>query len=108
MGLGLVDPTRHTSHATIASIRAGLVPPSGRGFFRKTDIFKNFGRRSERLLELKPESNIALEGLAAWACAAGDRLVVHWQSYRSMADANRVGHRILSDSETRWAPGLQL
>ncbi|HEY2370145.1 MAG TPA: alpha-amylase family glycosyl hydrolase, partial [Polyangiaceae bacterium] len=34
MGLGLVDPTRHTSHATIASIQAGLVPPSGRGFFR--------------------------------------------------------------------------
>jgi glycosidase len=34
MGLGLVDPTRHTSHATIASIQSGLVPPSGRGFFR--------------------------------------------------------------------------
>ena len=34
MGLGLIDPTRHTSHATIASIQSGLVPPSGRGFFR--------------------------------------------------------------------------
>ena len=27
---------------------------------------------SERLLELRPESIVALEGLAAWACAAGD------------------------------------
>ena len=27
---------------------------------------------SERLLELHPESTVALEGLAAWACAAGD------------------------------------
>ena len=27
---------------------------------------------SERLLELRPESTVALEGLAAWACAAGD------------------------------------
>src|SRR5437867_2126460 len=28
---------------------------------------------SERLLELRPESTVALEGLAAWACAAGDQ-----------------------------------
>ena len=27
---------------------------------------------SERLLELRPESTVALEGLAAWACAAGE------------------------------------
>ena len=27
---------------------------------------------SERLLDLKPDSTVALEGLAAWACAAGD------------------------------------
>ena len=27
---------------------------------------------SERLLEVRPESSVALEGLAAWACAAGE------------------------------------
>ena len=34
MSLGLVDPQKATSLATLASIQAGLVPPSGRGFFR--------------------------------------------------------------------------
>ena len=27
---------------------------------------------SERLLEMRPESTVALEGMSAWACAAGD------------------------------------
>ncbi len=34
VSFGLVDPHKHTAHATIASIQSGLVPPSGRGFFR--------------------------------------------------------------------------
>jgi hypothetical protein len=31
---GLIDPTRHTALATLASIENGLVPQSGRGFMR--------------------------------------------------------------------------
>jgi len=34
LGMGLVDPHKHTAHATVAAIQSGLVPPSGRGFFR--------------------------------------------------------------------------
>jgi glycosidase len=34
VSFGLVDPQKHTARATVASIQAGLVPPSGRGFFR--------------------------------------------------------------------------
>jgi len=34
VSFGLVDPHKHTAHATVAAIQNGLVPPSGRGFFR--------------------------------------------------------------------------
>ncbi len=34
VSFGLVDPHKHTAHATVAAIQSGLVPPSGRGFFR--------------------------------------------------------------------------
>ncbi len=34
ISFGLVDPNKQTARATVASIQAGLVPPSGRGFFR--------------------------------------------------------------------------
>ena len=34
VSFGLVDPHKHTAHAMVAAIQSGLVPPSGRGFFR--------------------------------------------------------------------------
>ncbi|MEO6420429.1 MAG: glycoside hydrolase family 15 protein [Polyangiaceae bacterium] len=34
INFGLIDPTRHTAKATIASMVHGLTPPSGRGFMR--------------------------------------------------------------------------
>jgi MYXO-CTERM domain-containing protein len=34
ISFGLIDPQKPTAQATLASIQAGLVPPSGRGFMR--------------------------------------------------------------------------
>lgn len=37
VGLGLVNPKGRAAQATLASMKAALVPPSGRGFFRNDD-----------------------------------------------------------------------
>jgi MYXO-CTERM domain-containing protein len=60
---GLFDPTRGTTQATLRSIEAGLVPPSGRGFMRDQSggtydsqewVFVDL--RMERAMELHGES----------------------------------------------------
>ena len=37
VSLGLADPNKRTARATVNTIATGLVPPSGRGFFRNDD-----------------------------------------------------------------------
>ncbi len=37
VSLGLADPNKRTARATVSTIAQGLVPPSGRGYFRNDD-----------------------------------------------------------------------
>jgi MYXO-CTERM domain-containing protein len=77
--LGLVDPSRHTALATVASIQSGLVPPSGRGFYRNQGggaydsaewVFVDM--RMGRALEATGQTQAASDLLAWNVAQAGD------------------------------------
>jgi hypothetical protein len=74
---GLVDPTRHTATATLASIEAGLVPQSGRGFMR-SDAGDSYSSNEWVFIDLRAARALELHGdaasstsLFAWNVAQG-------------------------------------
>jgi GH15 family glucan-1,4-alpha-glucosidase len=77
LNFGLVYPDRKTAHASLASIHAGLVPPSGRGFMR-SDIpawydsqeWVFVDQRASRAMELAGDTTGAATQLA-WNVAQG-------------------------------------
>jgi GH15 family glucan-1,4-alpha-glucosidase len=63
INFGLVYPDRHTAKASLASIKAGLVPPSGRGFMRSnipawydSQEWVFVDQRSQRAMELNGDT----------------------------------------------------
>jgi hypothetical protein len=73
--LGLIDPTRHTATATLASIESGLVPQSGHGLMRSDvgDAYSSnewvfIDLRAARAIELHGDAS-ASAGLFAWNVA---------------------------------------
>ncbi|HSQ66682.1 MAG TPA: alpha-amylase family glycosyl hydrolase, partial [Polyangiaceae bacterium] len=77
LSFGLVEPQKHTALATLASIQAGLVPPSGRGFFRNENggwydsqewVFVDM--RVGRALERAGQTQASAE-LLSWNVAQG-------------------------------------
>ena len=61
---GLIDPTRHTSTATLADIEAGLVPQSGRGFMR-SDAGDDYSSHEWVFVDFRAERALELHGDAA-------------------------------------------
>lgn len=58
---GLVDPTRRTARATLQAFRAGLVPPSGRGFMR-SDVGDWYSSQEWIFVDLRAERAVELHG----------------------------------------------
>jgi MYXO-CTERM domain-containing protein len=72
IGMGLIDPTRHTATATLGDIESGLVPQSGRGFMRSNagDAYSSnewvfVDLRAARALELHGDTSYS-QSLFAW------------------------------------------
>ena len=66
MNFGLVDPTRHTATATLASMENGLVPQSGRGFMR-SDVGDAYSSNEWVFVDLRSARSLELSGNGAYA-----------------------------------------
>ncbi len=66
LGFGLVDPTRHTAIATLASMESGLVPQSGHGFMR-SDVGDAYSSNEWVFVDLRAARAIELHGDASYA-----------------------------------------
>ena len=64
INFGLVDPTRRTARSTLASMQAGLVPPSGRGFMRD-DIGQWYDSQEWVFVDLRAARALELHGASA-------------------------------------------
>ncbi len=79
LNFGLVYPDRHTAKASLASIKAGLVPPSGRGFMRSnipawydSQEWVFVDQRSQRAMELNGDTASASTAFAWNVAQAAD------------------------------------
>ncbi len=61
---GLIDPSLHTATATLASIEAGLVPQSGRGF-KRSDAGDAYSSNEWVFIDLRAARSLELSGDAA-------------------------------------------
>jgi MYXO-CTERM domain-containing protein len=61
INFGLVDPTRRTARASLATLKAGLVPPSGRGFMR-SDVGDWYSSQEWIFVDLRSTRALALHG----------------------------------------------
>ena len=66
INFGLVDPTRHTATATLASLENGLVPQSGHGFMR-SDIGDDYSSHEWVFVDLRAARAIELHGDATYS-----------------------------------------
>jgi MYXO-CTERM domain-containing protein len=65
---GLIDPTRHTATATLASIESGLVPQSGRGFMR-SDAGDTYSSNEWVFIDLRAARALELYGDASYSAS---------------------------------------
>jgi GH15 family glucan-1,4-alpha-glucosidase len=63
INFGLVDPSRRTARASLASLQNGLVPPSGRGFMR-SDVGDWYSSQEWVFVDLRASRALALQGNA--------------------------------------------
>ena len=61
IGMGLIDPTRHTAAATLTAIENGLVPASGRGF-KRSDAGDAYSSNEWVFVDLRAARALELEG----------------------------------------------
>jgi neopullulanase len=68
---GLIDPAKHTAQATMSSMLAGLVPPSGRGFMRdQTGAY--YDSQEWVFIDLRSDVAFALGGMTSFASGLFD------------------------------------
>jgi hypothetical protein len=65
INFGLVDPLKHTASATLATIEAGLVPQSGRGFMR-SDVGDAYSSNEWVFIDLRGARALELAGQSAY------------------------------------------
>ncbi len=61
INFGLIDPTRRTARASLRTLQAGLVPPSGRGFMR-SDVGDWYSSQEWIFVDLRAGHALSLHG----------------------------------------------
>ncbi len=61
INFGLIDPTKRTARATLASMQNGLVPQSGRGF-KRSDAGDSYSSNEWVFVDLRAERSLELHG----------------------------------------------
>lgn len=86
INFGLVDPSRRTARASLRTLQAGLVPPSGRGFMR-SDVGDWYSSQEWIFVDLRAGRALSLHGdatasanLFAWNVAQAS------ENYRELSE----------------------
>ena len=94
INFGLIDPSRRTARATLGSIKAGLVPPTGRGFMR-SDAGDWYSSQEWVFVDLRASRALSLQG-----DSPGSAAVFGWnvdQASENFRELSELHDRVTAD-----------